>query len=209
MNFSCLVLWCTTRASASLKPTTALLASISSVSFTLSARASCNSITTEFRMMGVERLHGPVYVDLDRAIDHARLDRSRRSRRRAWRAGSRSGRTRGAVPSGTGQDGAVGTREPGGSRRDRRDVRGAGDAGRWNRRWAKAGSSCRRRRRRTAEAPNPSRDAMSSSSVNAILARNRDVVTPSPAIAERTADVVSHVRGVRPPTESCGHTRSG
>ena len=29
---------------------------------------------------------------------------------RAWRAGSRSGRTRGAVPSGTGQDGAVGTR---------------------------------------------------------------------------------------------------
>ena len=56
-------------------------------------------------------------------------------------------------------------------------------------------------------APNPSRDAMSSSSVNAILARNRDVVTPSPAIAELTADVVSPVRGVRPPTKSCGHTR--
>jgi prevent-host-death family protein len=33
------------------------------------------------------------------------------------------------------------------------------------------------------------------------------VVTPSPGIAELAADVVSPVRRVRPPTESCGHTR--
>jgi hypothetical protein len=33
------------------------------------------------------------------------------------------------------------------------------------------------------------------------------VVTPSPGIAEAMADVVSPVRRVRPPTESCGHTR--
>jgi hypothetical protein len=44
-------------------------------------------------------------------------------------------------------------------------------------------------------------------SVKAILARKRDVVTPSLRIAELTADVVSLMRRVWPPTESCGHTR--
>jgi hypothetical protein len=44
-------------------------------------------------------------------------------------------------------------------------------------------------------------------SVNAILAQKRDVVTPSPRIVELAADVVSPVRRVQPPTESCGHTR--
>ena len=60
--------------------------------------------------------YGPVYVDLDRAIEPARLDRSRRSRRRAWRAGSRSGRTGEPSPPGTGQDGAVGRRALGSMR---------------------------------------------------------------------------------------------
>jgi hypothetical protein len=41
---------------------------------------------------------GPGYVDLDRAMAPARLDRSRRRRRRAWRAEITSGRTRGSRP---------------------------------------------------------------------------------------------------------------
>jgi hypothetical protein len=44
-------------------------------------------------------------------------------------------------------------------------------------------------------APNPLRDEMSSNFVNALLARNRDVVTPSPSIAEAPADGVSPIRG--------------